>query len=234
MSSRLAGMEYHVSLIGRKDLSGEIYRQLRRGILEGRLRPGDALPPTRTLARSLNVSRTTVSVAYDRLLGEGFATSRVGSGTFVGERGPRRGQRRAAERSARRAQSAGHLGFDPATDGLPSSSPIRFPFRYSRRITLSTQGVAPPACRRAASGGLPQGGLWACRRPSRVARGDRSTHRAVAWSGRVGGRRHDHQWHPTSARCDREDSSRAGRSGCRRRIPAIRRRESCSRRSARE
>jgi GntR family transcriptional regulator/MocR family aminotransferase len=79
-------MEYHVSLVGRKDLSGEIYRQLRRGILDGRLRPGDALPPTRALARSLNVSRTTVTVAYDRLLGEGFVVSRVGSGTFVGER----------------------------------------------------------------------------------------------------------------------------------------------------
>src|SRR5881296_2917528 len=82
-------MEYHVSLVGRKDLSGEIYRQLRRGILEGRLRPGDALPPTRALARSLNVSRTTVTVAYDRLLGEGFVISRVGSGTFVGERSAR-------------------------------------------------------------------------------------------------------------------------------------------------
>src|SRR5262245_32256284 len=79
-------MDYHVSLVGRKDLSGEIYRQLRRGILDGRLRPGDALPPTRTLARSLKVSRTTVTVAYDRLLGEGFVVSRVGSGTFVGAR----------------------------------------------------------------------------------------------------------------------------------------------------
>ena len=143
-------MEYHVSLVGRKDLSGEIYRQLRRGILEGRLRPGDALPPTRALARSLNVSRTTVTVAYDRLLGEGFATSRVGSGTFVGERGPRAGS------DGRRSEAPGVLehgpsGFDPATGGFRSSSPIRFPLRHPRRLTLSTQGVAPPACRRAAT-----------------------------------------------------------------------------------
>jgi DNA-binding transcriptional regulator YhcF (GntR family) len=78
-------VEFHVSLVGRKDLSGEIYRQLRRVILEGRLRPGDALPPTRELARSLSVSRTTVTVAYDRLWGEGLVTSRVGAGTFVSE-----------------------------------------------------------------------------------------------------------------------------------------------------
>jgi GntR family transcriptional regulator / MocR family aminotransferase len=78
-------MEVHVSLVGRKDLTGEIYRQLRRAILDGRLPPGGRLPPTRELARRLSVSRTTVTVAYDRLLGEGFATARVGAGTYVSD-----------------------------------------------------------------------------------------------------------------------------------------------------
>jgi GntR family transcriptional regulator / MocR family aminotransferase len=78
-------MEFHVSLTGRKDLSGEIYRQLRRAIVDGRLRPGDLLPPSRELSRSLGVSRTTITVAYDRLAGESFVTSRVGAGTFVSE-----------------------------------------------------------------------------------------------------------------------------------------------------
>ena len=73
-------MDFHVSLIGRNNLSAEIYRQLRKAILDGRLRPGDKLPPTRELARSLGVSRTTVSVAFDRLAGEGYLTSRVGAG----------------------------------------------------------------------------------------------------------------------------------------------------------
>jgi GntR family transcriptional regulator/MocR family aminotransferase len=78
-------MELHVSLVGRGDLSGEIYRQLRRAILDGRLPPGGRLPPTRELARRLNVSRTTVTVAYDRLLGEGFVTARVGAGTYISD-----------------------------------------------------------------------------------------------------------------------------------------------------
>src|SRR2546425_2624789 len=78
-------MEFHVSLIDRKDLSGEIYRQIRRAILDGRLRPGEILPPSRELARRLSVARTTVTVAYDRLAGEGFISSRVGAGTFVNE-----------------------------------------------------------------------------------------------------------------------------------------------------
>ena len=73
-------MEFHVSLIGRKDLSGEIYRQLRRAIGDGRLLPGNILPPSRELARSLGVSRMTVTLAYERLAGEGFLSARVGAG----------------------------------------------------------------------------------------------------------------------------------------------------------
>ena len=43
----MARVQVHVSLIGRKELSGEIYRQLRRAIVDGRLRPGEHLPPSR-------------------------------------------------------------------------------------------------------------------------------------------------------------------------------------------
>jgi GntR family transcriptional regulator/MocR family aminotransferase len=76
-------MDFHISLVGRKHLSVEIYRQLRRAIIDGVLRPGELLPPSRELARTLSVSRTTVTVAYDRLAGEGYVDSRVGAGTFV-------------------------------------------------------------------------------------------------------------------------------------------------------
>jgi GntR family transcriptional regulator / MocR family aminotransferase len=45
-------MPFHVSLIGRKDLSGEIYRQIRRAILDDRLRSGDRLSPDQTTSLS--------------------------------------------------------------------------------------------------------------------------------------------------------------------------------------
>jgi GntR family transcriptional regulator / MocR family aminotransferase len=76
-------MDVHVSLIGRDNLGGEIHRQLRQAILDGRLRAGEALPASRELARRLGVSRTTVTRAYERLAGEGFISPRVGAGTFV-------------------------------------------------------------------------------------------------------------------------------------------------------
>jgi GntR family transcriptional regulator/MocR family aminotransferase len=78
-------MELHVSLVGRTNLTREIYRQLMLGIRAGRLQPGERLPPTRELAKQLNVSRMTVVVAYDQLTGEGYLTSRVGDGTFVSQ-----------------------------------------------------------------------------------------------------------------------------------------------------
>src|SRR5881409_1460760 len=78
-------MDFHVSLAGRGDLTARIYRQLRDAVLDGRLRPGERLPPTRELARRLSVSRTTVAVAYDRLWSDGFVTASVGAGTFVSE-----------------------------------------------------------------------------------------------------------------------------------------------------
>lgn len=76
-------MEVHVTLTGRGDLAARIYRQLLEAILDGRLRAGDRLPPTRELAERLQVSRNTVAAAYDRLTAEGFVTGRVGVGTFV-------------------------------------------------------------------------------------------------------------------------------------------------------
>ncbi len=76
-------MELHVSFAGERDLAGQIYAQVRSAILDGRLRAGEPLPPSRELALRLGVARNTVCVAYDRLTGEGFVAGRIGAGTFV-------------------------------------------------------------------------------------------------------------------------------------------------------
>jgi GntR family transcriptional regulator/MocR family aminotransferase len=76
-------VELHVAIGGRGDRADRIYRQLRDAVLDGRLRPGERLPATRALAAQLQVSRSTVSTAYERLTAEGYLTGRVGAGTFV-------------------------------------------------------------------------------------------------------------------------------------------------------
>ncbi|MFI7641573.1 PLP-dependent aminotransferase family protein [Nonomuraea sp. NPDC049400] len=76
-------MDVHITLKGRGDLAAQVYRQLLDAILDGRLRSGERLPPTRELARRLEISRNTVAVAYDRLVADGFLVGRAGAGTFV-------------------------------------------------------------------------------------------------------------------------------------------------------
>jgi GntR family transcriptional regulator / MocR family aminotransferase len=64
-------------------LHRQIYDGYREAILDGRLRPGQRLPATRTLAQELRVSRIPVVTAFEQLVAEGYLESRVGAGSFV-------------------------------------------------------------------------------------------------------------------------------------------------------
>jgi GntR family transcriptional regulator/MocR family aminotransferase len=66
----------------------QIYEGYRRAVLEGRLRAGERLPPTRVLAGELGVSRLPVLHAFDQLVAEGYCESRIGAGTFVADAVP--------------------------------------------------------------------------------------------------------------------------------------------------
>jgi GntR family transcriptional regulator/MocR family aminotransferase len=60
-----------------------LYSELRAAILDGRLKRGARLPSTRSLAQQYNVSRGTVTTAFDQLRAEGYTQTEVGAGTFV-------------------------------------------------------------------------------------------------------------------------------------------------------
>jgi GntR family transcriptional regulator len=66
-----------------------IYLQVKNYILDklksGDFQPGDKLPTERDLAKTLDISRNTVSAAYKELLLEGILEARQGRGTFVRE-----------------------------------------------------------------------------------------------------------------------------------------------------
>jgi GntR family transcriptional regulator / MocR family aminotransferase len=64
-------------------LHRQIEASIRSGIRAGRLRLGASLPPTRTLAAALGVSRGVVVEAYQQLVAEGYLTSRSGGYTQV-------------------------------------------------------------------------------------------------------------------------------------------------------
>ena len=81
----MARWEFSIEIDRRKTLP--LYLQIARAITDdirrGRLRPGDALPGTRTLARSLDVQRPTVNAAFDELAAEGWIVTRPARGAFV-------------------------------------------------------------------------------------------------------------------------------------------------------
>jgi GntR family transcriptional regulator / MocR family aminotransferase len=77
--------ELPITIPPRGDRLRALHQQLRAAILEGRLRVGLRLPPTRGFARALGISRNTAVATYDLLLSEGYVTTRRGGGTYVAD-----------------------------------------------------------------------------------------------------------------------------------------------------
>jgi len=66
-----------------RGLTGWLADAIRAAIMDGRLRAGAPLPPTRLLAGDLGVSRGVIVEAYQRLADEGLVSARSGAGTRV-------------------------------------------------------------------------------------------------------------------------------------------------------
>ncbi len=69
--------------VRRARLFEEVMVQLAQLIRQGRLRPGDRLPPERELAERLTVSRATIREALRVMQLQGLIESRHGSGNFI-------------------------------------------------------------------------------------------------------------------------------------------------------
>jgi GntR family transcriptional regulator / MocR family aminotransferase len=67
-----------------------LYQALCHAITGGTAKPGEPLPPSRMLAKQTGFRRNAITSAYERLIADGFAVARVGSGTFVAARIPSR------------------------------------------------------------------------------------------------------------------------------------------------
>ena len=94
-------------------LSVQLRDRLVEEIEQGRLEPGERLPPVRELAASLGIAPNTVAKAYRELEGIGLLVARGRLGTFVTEALPTpptefaRRLAEAAESYARRARQLG-------------------------------------------------------------------------------------------------------------------------------
>ncbi|HIV41257.1 MAG TPA: PLP-dependent aminotransferase family protein [Candidatus Mediterraneibacter guildfordensis] len=63
----------------------QIYDYIKNEIREGRISSGEKLPSTRLLSRHLDISRSTVELAYEQLLSEGYIESKPQRGYYVSQ-----------------------------------------------------------------------------------------------------------------------------------------------------
>ena len=79
-------MELIIRNVNNQPIYDQIYSQIKAQIIAGRLRPGEALPSIRALAKDLKISVITTKRAYDELEAEGFIDTVAGKGCFVAEK----------------------------------------------------------------------------------------------------------------------------------------------------
>lgn len=83
-------VDFPIILEDRPDVP--LYQQLcdalRKGIIAGHLKPGQAMPSSRTLSSKLGISRFTVTRSFELLLSQGYLESAQGAGTYVSKNLP--------------------------------------------------------------------------------------------------------------------------------------------------
>jgi GntR family transcriptional regulator/MocR family aminotransferase len=106
----------------------QIADHLRGAIESGRIPAGIKLPSTRVFAEEIGVSRNVILQAFDRLIDEGFLSSRIGDGTYV-------------------LEATGGPGRSPLERKTSATVGERYPFRsLSRRgksLTASATDAFP-------------------------------------------------------------------------------------------
>ena len=78
-------MDIIISNAGGQPIYEQICRQIKGAIAVGKLKPGEALPSIRALARDLRISVITTKRAYEELEREGFLYIVAGKGCFVAQ-----------------------------------------------------------------------------------------------------------------------------------------------------
>ncbi len=79
----MENLEITLSFHDGQPIYEQIEAQIRAQIGQGKLKPGDAIPSMRALARMLQVSVITVQKAYENLRAQGLIESAVGRGTRI-------------------------------------------------------------------------------------------------------------------------------------------------------
>lgn len=116
-------------------LQKQVQQIVAEGILSGRFRPGEKMPSTRKLARHLNVSRITVTLAYTELQADDYLTSQGRSGFYVSTNAPQppKFKPRSSQDTVDWSRALGRRFSRHAEMGKPSDwRRYRYPFIYGQ------------------------------------------------------------------------------------------------------
>lgn len=110
----------------------QIYNYIKNEILEGRLTQGERLPSSRALALHLQISRSTVNLAYDQLLAEGYIEAVAYKGYFVSKIEKPLRLEKADENNTAGVVEEKKYQFHFTSNGIDMKE---FPYRTWQRIT---------------------------------------------------------------------------------------------------
>lgn len=123
----------HLQTKSKTPLYEQIYRYIKDEIREGRIASGEKLPSTRALCRHLEVSRSTVEMAYEQLLSEGYIEARACRGYYAARLDGLYRLAEAGEEKHEEKKSAGKkYDYDFTPNGVDLKS---FPYNIWRRLS---------------------------------------------------------------------------------------------------
>jgi GntR family transcriptional regulator/MocR family aminotransferase len=166
--------DLHVELAAGR---GPLFLRLAHGIAEairdGRLRPGAALPGSRTLAGALRLHRNTVLAAFRELEREGWISTEPAQGTFVAHDLPQR----TPARTSSAAGAPQEVGFDLPPAPTWPRAPGDLADAVPRGVLQLIGGLPDP--RLAPTAELARALRRALRRPEHLGYGDPRGHRRL-------------------------------------------------------
>lgn len=111
----------------------QIYGYIKNEVQAGRIKSGEKLPSTRSLCRYLEVSRSTVELAYEQLLSEGYVEAQACRGFFVTDvKGLYRLDHPMQEYGADKAEKKEEYLYDFTPNGVDLNS---FPYNAWRKLS---------------------------------------------------------------------------------------------------
>ena len=123
----------HLQTKSKTPLYEQIYRSMKHEIREGRIQSGEKLPSTRALCRHLEVSRSTVEMAYEQLLSEGYIEARPCRGYYAAQLdGLYQLKSPSAPKSGKREENSRRFAYDFTPSGVELKS---FPYNIWRKLS---------------------------------------------------------------------------------------------------